>query len=158
MRGVVRIRSAYPDAPPMFWTVSPIGSYDFTPTPDKSVSVAWAFAPPVEQAQIYNAHLEAAREAVATIATEVGYARLGKGGEEGREAGHVGWVEFTHHTSRRTVAVIQDGVVESTPGERAPSGVGGRRPRQLAKARCLLGGHRERALLDAGQTAPSALA
>ena len=50
----------------------PIGSYDFCPTPDKSVSVAWAFADPVEQARIYNAHLEAAREAVGYIAGEVG--------------------------------------------------------------------------------------
>jgi hypothetical protein len=67
----------------------PIGSYDFCPTPDKSVSVAWAFASPVEQARIYNAHLEAAREAVGYIASEVGRARLGSGGQDGVEPGHV---------------------------------------------------------------------
>ncbi|MFL5289309.1 MAG: MobF family relaxase [Rhodopila sp.] len=79
----------------------PIGSYDFCPTPDKTVSVAWGMAEPVEQAAIYNAHIEAAREAVAYIADEVGKIRLGKGGMEGREDGHVAWLEFTHHTSRR---------------------------------------------------------
>lgn len=85
---------------------SPIGSYDFCPTPDKSVSVAWAFAPSAEQAQIFNAHMEAAREAVAYIATEVGQARIGKGGEDGFEPGHVGWLEFTHHTTRRTMVSV----------------------------------------------------
>jgi ATP-dependent exoDNAse (exonuclease V) alpha subunit len=80
---------------------TPIGSYDFCPTPDKTVSVAWAFASPAEQAAIYWAHLEAAREAVAYIASEVGVARVGKGGQEGTEKGHVAWLEFTHHTARR---------------------------------------------------------
>jgi hypothetical protein len=82
---------------------TPIGSYDFCPTPDKTVSVAWAFATQAEQAIIYNAHLEAAREAVAYIAAEVGVARVGKGGQEGQEKGHVIWLEFTHHTARRVV-------------------------------------------------------
>lgn len=83
---------------------TPIGSYDFCPTPDKSVSVGWAFATRAEQATIYNAHLQSARAAVAYIATEVGVARVGKGGQEGEENGHVGWLEFTHHTARRVVA------------------------------------------------------
>src|SRR5271166_768012 len=87
---------------------TPIGSYDFCPTPDKSVSIAWAFAPPVEQAKILNAHLEAAREAVGYIATEIGKARLGDGGRDGAEAGHVAWLEFTHHTARRTQFGIDD--------------------------------------------------
>ena len=90
----------------------PNGSYDFCPTPDKSVSVAWAFAPAVEQAQIYHAHIEAAREAVGSIATEVGKARFGNGGKGGTEAGHVGWLEFTHHTSRRTMVSIEDGEIK----------------------------------------------
>jgi len=47
----------------------PIGSYDFCPTPDKSVSVAWAFSGPRDQARILSAHTEAAREAVGTIIT-----------------------------------------------------------------------------------------
>jgi conjugative relaxase-like TrwC/TraI family protein len=80
---------------------TPIGSYDFCPTPSKSVSVAWALAEPIEQAMIYNAHIEAAREAVGYIANEVGKIRLGEGGMDGTEDGHVAWLEFTHHTSRR---------------------------------------------------------
>ena len=91
---------------------TPIGSYDFCPTPDKSVSVAWAFAPEVEQAQIFNAHIEAAREAVGYIAEEIGQARLGKGGEEGFEPGHVAWLEFTHHTTRRTMVTVENGDVK----------------------------------------------
>ena len=42
----------------------PIGAYDFCPQPHKSVSVAFAFAQPIEQAMIFNAHLDAARYAV----------------------------------------------------------------------------------------------
>ena len=91
---------------------TPIGSYDFCPTPDKSVSVAWAFAPPVEQAQIYTAHIEAAREAVGLIAAKVGVAGIGKQGREGSEPGHVAWLEFSHHTSRPTMISVQDGEVK----------------------------------------------
>jgi len=104
-------------------TVSlPIGSYDFCPSPDKSVSVAWAFAAPAEQAMIFNAHIEAARAAVAYIATEVGVARTGKGGEGDSIPGHVGWLEFTHHTSRRVRISVTDGetkvaVDSSVPGD-----------------------------------------
>lgn len=88
---------------------TPIGSYDFCPTPDKSVSVAWAFAGQHEQAVIYSAHLEAAREAVAYIADEIGQAKVGKAGQDGYEAGSVAWLEFTHHTSRRVQIVSEDG-------------------------------------------------
>lgn len=95
----------------------PIGSYDFCPTPDKSVSVAWAFAPPVERARIFNAHIEAAREAVAYIAAEIGQARLGDGGEDGREAGHVTWLEFTHHTSRRVQVRNGDMTTDMGPAD-----------------------------------------
>jgi conjugative relaxase-like TrwC/TraI family protein len=99
---------------------TPIGSYDFCPTPDKSVSVAWAFANNIEQAQIYNAHIEAAREAVAYIGAEVGQARIGKGGADGYEPGHVGWLEFTHHTSRRTMVSVKDGAVKVEQEEGIP--------------------------------------
>ena len=88
-----------------------IGAFDFCPTPDKSVSVAWAFANQIEQARIFNAHIEASREAVATIAQHIGQARLGKGGEDGFEPGHVAWLEFTHHTARRVMVAIKDGEV-----------------------------------------------
>ena len=93
------------------------------PTPDKSVSVAWAFANQIEQARIFNAHIEASREAVATIAQHIGQARLGKGGEDGFEPGHVAWLEFTHHTARRVMVAIKDGEVaelkrdETAPGD-----------------------------------------
>lgn len=84
---------------------TPIGSYDFCATPDKSVSVAWAFSGPAEQAQIYNAHIEAFREALAYIADEVGQAVVGKGSNREFEPGSVGWIEFTHHTTRRVQIV-----------------------------------------------------
>ena len=99
----------------------PIGSYDFCPTPDKSVSVAWAFANPVEQAKIFNAHLEAARESVATITEHVGQARFGKGGHDGTERGHVAWLEFTHHTARRVMVKVADGeIAQITRADAAP--------------------------------------
>jgi len=86
------------------------GSIVFSPTPHKSVSVAWALAPPVEQAQLYNAHLTAARDYMAFVATELGQIRVGKNGEDGRVPGHIGYVEFTHHTSRQVATVVKDGV------------------------------------------------
>lgn len=99
---------------------TPIGSYDFCPTPDKSVSVAWAFAEPVEQARIYQAHIEAAREAVGTIAAEIGQARLGKGGRDGTIPGHVAWLEFTHYTSRRTQVGVEGGAIGMSPHASTP--------------------------------------
>ena len=42
-----------------------------------------------------RAVFEASREAVATIAQHIGQARLGKGGEDDFEPGHVAWLEFT---------------------------------------------------------------
>ena len=80
----------------------PIGSYDFCPQPHKSISVAFAFAQPIEQAMIFNAHLDAARYAVGVIAKEIGVCRIGAGGEDGEVRGHVAWLEFTHLTERRT--------------------------------------------------------
>lgn len=93
---------------------TPIGSYDFCPTPDKSISVAWAFASDTERAELFNIHLEAAREAVAYIADEIGHAVVGKHGEHTMEAGAVAWFEFTHHTSRKVqiLQVGKDAVVE----------------------------------------------
>jgi hypothetical protein len=98
----------------------PIGSYDFCPTPDKSVSVAWAFAPPTERARVLHAHHEAAREAMAYIAAEIGRARLGKAGQDGVEPGHVAWLEFTHHTARRTAVTVQDGAIRIDPDRSSP--------------------------------------
>ena len=82
--------------------------------------MAWAFANPVEQARIYQAHLEAARDAVGYIAERIGQARLGKGGDDGAEPGHVAWLEFTHHTARRTQISIENGEVKLAQDEGAP--------------------------------------
>jgi hypothetical protein len=89
---------------------TPIGSYDFCFTPDKSVSVVWAFADDVGRAKIYNAVLEANREGASYIANTIAVARYGKGGQGGREAGGVAIIEFTHHTSRRVQFVTGEGL------------------------------------------------
>ena len=100
-----------------------IGAYDFCPTPDKSVSVAWAFANPAERAKIFDAHIEAARASVASIATRVGHAKVYHGDEYERRPGHVGWLEFTHHTARKVMVGFRgDDVVglrqdETLPGD-----------------------------------------
>jgi hypothetical protein len=80
---------------------TPIGSYDFCPTPSKSVSCSWAMASDVERALIYNCHLEAAREAVGYIADEIGVMGIGDKAKDGWEKGATCWLEFSHHTSRR---------------------------------------------------------
>jgi conjugative relaxase-like TrwC/TraI family protein len=72
--------------------------------------VAWAFAPDNERAMIYQAHIEAAREAVAYIATQVGQARFGDHDRD-FERGHIAWLEFTHHTARQTMFDVVDGEV-----------------------------------------------
>ena len=59
----------------------PTGSIDFTVSPSKSVSVAWAFSNSLEQAKIYDAHIEASREAVGYITDKMGVARTGAGGK-----------------------------------------------------------------------------
>lgn len=99
---------------------SPIGSYDFCTTPDKSISVAWAFASPQEQAKIFQAHVEASRYAIAYMAENVGWARFGNGGKDGAERGHVAWLEFTHHTSRRTMFAIENGEVVARSDSGSP--------------------------------------
>lgn len=90
---------------------TPIGSYDFCPTPHKSVSVGWAFAGEREKADIYNCHIEAAREAMRYLTDVIGVAGTGKNGREGTEKGHLFWQEFTHHTSRRTLVEVENGEV-----------------------------------------------
>src|SRR4051794_29045983 len=57
----------------------PIGSVDFCLTPDKSVSLAWAFGTPAEQAAIYQAHRDAAHDTMRYIEAETGQAGKGKG-------------------------------------------------------------------------------
>ncbi|MGE4043398.1 MAG: MobF family relaxase [Acetobacteraceae bacterium] len=86
----------------------PLGSVDFTLTPDKSVSLAWAFGQPAEQAAIYTAHRDAAHEAMLYITERVGVARTGASASEGYEPGHVGWVAFDHYTARPTLWMARD--------------------------------------------------
>lgn len=93
---------------------TPIGSFDFSVTPDKTVSVAWAFADDAQRAMIYQAHIEAAREAVAYIGTQVGVARFGDAERQFVE-GYIAWLEFTHHAARQTMATVVDGEVVFQP-------------------------------------------
>lgn len=86
----------------------PIGSVDFCLTPDKSVSVAWAFAAPAEQAAIYQAHRDAAHEAMRYVERHMAFARKGHGGQDGADQGHLCWISFDHFTSRPTLWVARE--------------------------------------------------
>ena len=86
-----------------------ISAYDFTFSPHKSVTLAAEFAStPAESAAIWNAIDRANDKAMRYIARELGWARKGKGGEDGADPGEVGWLSFRHHTARPTMQV-QDG-------------------------------------------------
>jgi hypothetical protein len=93
------------------WSDHPrkISAYDFTVAPHKSVTLAAEFAEtPAEAAAIWHAIDRAGDAAMRYVARELGWARKGKGGEEGADPGAVGWVAFRHHTARPTLHV-QDG-------------------------------------------------
>ena len=93
------------------WSAHPrkLSGVDLVFSPDKSVTLAAEFAPtPAEAALIWNAIDRAADRAMRYVAHEVGWARRGKGGEDGADPGAVGWVTFRHHTARPTLQV-QDG-------------------------------------------------
>lgn len=96
---------------------TPIGYVDFTFSADKTVSIAWAFAPTeTERSAICQAHREAVHSAMLEIEKIVGQARKGKGGMEGVEAGKIGWVAFDHYTARPTVEIARQtkaGVMET---------------------------------------------
>jgi len=86
-----------------------ISAYDFTFSPHKSVGLAAEFAAtPAESAAIWNAIDRANDQAMRYIARKLGWARKGKGGEDGADPGEVGWASFRHHTARPTLQ-IQDG-------------------------------------------------
>src|SRR5687768_8105211 len=97
----------------------PIGSVDFCLTPDKSISVAWAFAAPAEQAAIYQAHRDAAHETMLYVERHMAFARRGDGGKDGEEPGHLGWISFDHFTSRPTLWLAREEngerITESVP-------------------------------------------
>jgi len=90
---------------------TPLGAVDFTLTPDKSVSLAWAFAPPAEQVIIWQAHRDAAQEAMVYLEAHIARASKGDGGKDGWDPGHTAWIAFDHHTARPTLtfAVEKDG-------------------------------------------------
>src|SRR3954468_16985630 len=67
----------------------PLGSVDFCLSPDKSVSVAWAFGTPAERAGIHHAHHDAAHEVMLPLEREIGRASKGKGGRDGYDQGHI---------------------------------------------------------------------
>jgi len=86
-----------------------ISAYDFTFSPHKSVGLAAEFADaPAESGAIWNGIDRANDAAMRYIARELGWARKGKGGEDGADAGAVGWASFRHHTARPTT-LVQDG-------------------------------------------------
>ena len=98
------------------WSAHPrkLSGVDLVFSPDKSVTLAAEFAPtPAESALIWNAIDRAADRAMRYVAHEVGWARRGKGGEDGADPGAVGWVTFRHHTARPTLQV-QDGAEGQT--------------------------------------------
>lgn len=86
-----------------------ISGFDIVFSPDKSVSLAAAFAPTdAEKAMIRHAVDRAADRAMRYLASEIGWARKGDGGKDGADPGAVGWISFRHHTARPTLQV-QDG-------------------------------------------------
>lgn len=86
-----------------------ISGLDLVFSPHKSVTLAAEFAPtPSESGAIWAAIDRASDRAMRHVAGVLGWARLGKGGQDGAEPGAVGWVSFRHHTARPTLRV-QDG-------------------------------------------------
>ncbi|MBB2169966.1 relaxase domain-containing protein [Gluconacetobacter aggeris] len=97
-----------------------ISGFDFTASPDKSVTLAAEFAATkAEQALIWLAIHKANDRAMAFIAKEVGVARRGKGGMSYVEAGEVAWVSFRHYTARPAMK-IQDGPNGATAAVEIP--------------------------------------
>ena len=85
-----------------------IGYVDLCWSADKSVSVAWAFAPTeAERNMIAQAHRDALDAALAYVEAEIGRARKGKAGRDGFEPGQIAWVRFDHYASRPTVEVAR---------------------------------------------------
>lgn len=86
-----------------------ISGFDFVFSPEKSVSLAAAFAnTPAETAAIRNAIFAASEAALHYAAEDLGMARKGHAGKGAAEPGDVGWVTFCHDAARPTLPV-QDG-------------------------------------------------
>ena len=96
---------------------APVGYVDFTFSADKSVSLAWAFAPTeAERNAIAQAHRDAVHKTMLLVAETIGQARRGQGGRLGAESGALGWVSFDHYAARPTLEIARskpDGTVET---------------------------------------------
>lgn len=85
-----------------------IGYVDLCWSADKSLSLAWAFAPTeAERNIIAQAHKDAVQSALAYVQSEIGRARKGKAGRDGYDPGQIGWISFDHYASRPTVEVAR---------------------------------------------------
>lgn len=85
-----------------------IGYIDLTFSADKSLSVAWAFAPTEAERNILaQAHRDAVDSAMRYVVAEIGHVRKGKEGRDGTEPGHVTLINFDHYASRPTVEVAR---------------------------------------------------
>jgi hypothetical protein len=99
-------------------TVVPLAAIDFTWTPAKSVSAAFGTATsPAERSMIHSAIVRAGRDGMAFIEQERARARLGAGGQDGYEQGHLGWMEFNHYLARQTDkrSIVDSPVLSSDP-------------------------------------------
>ena len=93
-----------------------IGYVDLCWSADKSVSLAWAFAPTeAERNLIAQAHKDAVTSALDYVQAELGRARKGKAGRGGFDAGQIGWISFDHYASRPTVELAR---TDPATGER----------------------------------------
>lgn len=85
---------------------APIGFIDLTFSADKSVSLAWAFAPTKAEADlILEAHRDAVDAASAFVASFIGRLRKGHAGRDGWEPAQVAWLSYDHTAARPTVEV-----------------------------------------------------
>ncbi|HQT76433.1 MAG TPA: MobF family relaxase [Rhodopila sp.] len=93
-----------------------IGYVDLCWSADKSVSVAWAFAPTeAERNIIAQAHRDAVDTAMRHVESEIGRARKGKAGRAGYESGTIGWIAFEHYASRPTVEIVRNDPATGEP-------------------------------------------
>jgi conjugative relaxase-like TrwC/TraI family protein len=77
-----------------------VSGFDFILTPDKSVSVAWAFGSPSEQEALLAAHKAAGLVAMEEVAERIGQIRRGAGGRDGMVPGDITWAATIHATSK----------------------------------------------------------
>jgi len=84
-----------------------ISFVDFCWAADKSVSLAWAFAPTEGEANVIaGAHRRAVELTMHYVEAEIGKRRKGKGGSGGYELGKIGWIRCDHYTSRPTTEFV----------------------------------------------------